>query len=81
MRVLGAIGVIELEQAVDMKNLQPMFVEQGIWLRPFGKLVYTMPPYVMTDSQLAELCAKTCAVLDVYLSGKLPAASEDNRNP
>jgi len=55
VRVLGAIGVVELTHPVDMKTVQPMFVAQGVWVRPFGKLVYLMPPFVMNDADLGTL--------------------------
>jgi len=57
VRTLGAIGVIELKEPVDMKTVQPMLVERGVWIRPFGRLVYTMPPYVMCSEDVATLTA------------------------
>jgi adenosylmethionine-8-amino-7-oxononanoate aminotransferase len=65
VRTLGAIGVIELKEPVDMKTIQPMFVERGVWVRPFGKLVYAMPPFVMGTDDVATL---TAAMVDVVSS-------------
>jgi len=55
VRVLGAIGVVELQQAVDMQRITEAFVNAGVWIRPFGKLVYLMPPYIISSEQLDTL--------------------------
>ena len=55
VRVLGAIGVVELHQPFDMKTIQSMFVDAGVWVRPFGRLVYLMPPYIISKSDLNTL--------------------------
>ena len=62
VRVLGAIGVVELDRAVDMHTIQYEFVAQGVWVRPFGKLIYLMPPYVIEETDLHTL---TAAVVNI----------------
>ena len=68
VRVLGAIGVIELESPVQSAAIQSLFVDEGIWVRPFGKLVYIMPPYVISSEDLATLTHSMVNVVERYLS-------------
>jgi adenosylmethionine-8-amino-7-oxononanoate aminotransferase len=63
VRVLGAIGVVELSFNVDMKTLQQEFVRRGIWIRPFGKLVYVMPPYIISEKELTILLEQLAEVV------------------
>lgn len=55
VRCLGAIGVVEMKEPVETAEIQKLFIKRGLWIRPFGKLVYVMPPYVMSDADLAQL--------------------------
>ncbi len=56
VRALGAIGVVELNAAVDVAKIQKFFVKQGVWIRPFGKLIYLMPPFISTEQDINQLC-------------------------
>ncbi|ERL55414.1 adenosylmethionine--8-amino-7-oxononanoate transaminase [Psychrobacter aquaticus] len=68
VRCLGAVAVVELDAAVDMPIFQSLLIENGIWVRPFGKLVYIMPPYIITDDELITLCQALLKVIRMYLA-------------
>ena len=76
VRVLGAIGVIQLDRPVDMAAATNAAVQRGVWLRPFRDLIYTMPPYVITADELARV---TSAMIDAARAGS--AASVPARPP
>ncbi len=61
VRTLGAIGVVEMKAAIDVKLAQEFFVSKGVWIRPFGKLLYVMPPYIIKPNELSQL---TQAILE-----------------
>ncbi len=62
VRVLGAIGVVEMNEAIDVPTVQKALIAEGVWLRPFGKLIYLMPPYIMEAGDLTQL---TSAIVKV----------------
>ncbi len=66
VRVLGCIGVVEMKNPVDVAQAQRFFVSRGVWIRPFGKLVYLMPPYVISEGELENL---TRAIVEFVENG------------
>ena len=64
VRVLGAIGVIEFNEVLDMKKTQEKLIESGVWLRPYGKLLYTMPPFVISDEELLVITQAMVGVVN-----------------
>ena len=68
VRVLGAIGVIELHAPVNLAKVQKALVDMGVWLRPFGRLIYTMPPYIIRSDALSHI---TTAMLNVTADQKI----------
>ncbi|WP_282277206.1 adenosylmethionine--8-amino-7-oxononanoate transaminase [Stenotrophomonas sp. PS02297] len=73
VRVLGAIGVIELTAPLRLERIRQRMLEQGIWIRPFGRLVYVMPPYVIDDAQLRQLCDGMVALVEGLQPGDMRA--------
>ena len=63
-RVLGTIGAIECEQSVNVAQIQKRFVQLGVWIRPFGKLIYIIPPLITDKAQLTTLVAAIATVID-----------------
>ncbi|WP_246049209.1 adenosylmethionine--8-amino-7-oxononanoate transaminase [Corynebacterium tapiri] len=66
VRVLGAIGVIEMREDVDMARATEAAISYGVWLRPFGRLVYTMPPFICTRSDIAAICDAMRAIVAAH---------------
>ena len=64
VRVLGAIGVVELDHAVNMRTIPEKFVQLGVWLRPFGRLIYIMPPYIINEADLRVLTAAVANIVN-----------------
>jgi adenosylmethionine-8-amino-7-oxononanoate aminotransferase len=66
VRVLGAIGVVELTRPVDLKIVTPEFVADGVWVRPFGRLIYLMPPFIIDGEDLNRLTRAVCRVVQQF---------------
>jgi adenosylmethionine-8-amino-7-oxononanoate aminotransferase len=66
VRTLGAIGVVELYEKVDLDFMTPAFIREGVWVRPFLNLVYIMPPYVITQKELTQLTSAIFSVIKEY---------------
>ncbi|MDP4487124.1 adenosylmethionine--8-amino-7-oxononanoate transaminase [Pseudoalteromonas piscicida] len=64
VRVLGAIGVVEVETVVDVAKIQKFFIQQGVWIRPFGKLIYIMPPYITSNEDIETLIDAIYAAIE-----------------
>jgi adenosylmethionine-8-amino-7-oxononanoate aminotransferase len=77
IRVLGAIGVVELYEDVDLSYLTPEFIKSGVWVRPFLNLVYIMPPFVISQTELSQL---TSAIYDVIKKFQNYKNIEENKN-
>ena len=63
VRVLGAIGVVELAHDVPMREATEAAMAEGVWIRPFGRLIYTMPPYICTEEDIAQICRGIAAAV------------------
>ena len=57
VRIMGAIGVVEMKEAIDIPAVQTQLLDNGVWLRPFGKLLYTMPPFICSDKHIQHITA------------------------
>jgi adenosylmethionine-8-amino-7-oxononanoate aminotransferase len=64
VRILGAIGVVELIDTIDMEKAQQLLIKQGVWLRPYGKLLYTMPPFIINKQELLLITQAIKTVID-----------------
>ena len=64
VRVLGGIGVVEVDRAIDLDRVLPVLLEEKVWLRPFRNLIYSMPPYVATKAEIEKICKAICRIVE-----------------
>ena len=76
VRVLGAIGVVEMEEPLHMASTQALLVGRGVWLRPFGRMLYSMPPFVMGERELRQITSGMRAVVEATERGLLGEGAE-----
>ena len=76
MRVLGAIGVVEMARELDVPRTQRLLASRGVWLRPFGKLLYTMPPFVIGEADLAAVGGAMRHVVEAAESDSIDADAD-----
>jgi len=70
VRVLGAIGVVEMEQPVDVGSVNRVYMDQGVWLRPFGRLIYTMPSFIAGEQDIRQITGAMCATARAAAGGQ-----------
>ena len=70
VRTIGAVGVVEMERPVDVAAASELALEHGVWLRPFGRLIYTMPPYITGDDDLALICSAIRVVAEESIAAE-----------
>ncbi|MDF7800268.1 adenosylmethionine--8-amino-7-oxononanoate transaminase [Pontiellaceae bacterium B1224] len=80
VRCLGAIGVVELNKPVDLATIQPRFVEKGVWVRPFGKLIYLMPPFIIKTDELSKLGKAVREIVEELGNSRAKQSEEELNN-
>lgn len=68
VRVMGAVGVVQVEQLHNVEQLRANFVAEGVWLRPFSDIVYTTPPFTISDDELTNLCSAFQVAMSAWAS-------------
>jgi len=66
VRILGAIGVVELHENIDLAYMTPAFIQKGVWIRPFLNLVYIMPPFIISKEELSKVTQAIYEVIETF---------------